>query len=339
MTLFRPVPRDVARARRALRDRLFRQAGRARAARALDAHDAARGEERYEPALWLNLVGVGLGERVRGGERTGELCVKVFVARKFPAEAVPESERLPEASDGVPTDVEGIGYPERHALEPRTRHRPVTAGLSVSLDARAVPLKNAGTLGLVVRKGSLRLALSNNHVLANENEAAPGAVVVQPGTYDGGAEADRIGVLEDLEPIAFGNKRNTMDAAVARFDDAVAVEAFIAGIGVPRGTATARLGRAVRKMGRTTALTEGVVRAVAFDARNIRYLHGLVRMDDVLVVVGTTTAFSQPGDSGSAVVEDTGRVVGLLFAGSDQATFVIPIARVLRRFGAKVAAD
>ena len=336
MTFFRPLPPQAGRAKRALRDRLFRHAARGRA-RALTAHDAARREERYEPALWLNLVGVGLGERVIGGERTGELCVKVHVARKFPLDAVPESERVPEEIDGVPTDVEGIGYPARHALTPRARHRPVIGGISLSLDANALNAPNAGTLGLVVRKGSVLLALSNNHVLANENEALPGAVVVQPGTYDGGTDADRIGALEEFEPLVFGNRRNLLDAAVARFEEGIAVEAFIEGIGVPGGAATPRLGSAVRKMGRTTALTEGVVRAVAFDARNIRYQHGLVRMDDVLVVAGTTAAFSRPGDSGSAVVDHSGRVVGLLFAGSDQATFVIPIRRVLRRFGAKVA--
>lgn len=337
MTLFRPLTPDARRARRALRDRLFRHAARTRAGRALSVHEAARREERYEPSLWLNLIGVGLGERVTDGDRTGELCLKVYVARKFPAGEVPDDERVPDSVEGLPTDVEGIGYPERHALTPRKRHRPVIGGVSIGLDASVFATPNAGTLGVVVRAGSVRLGLSNNHVLANENEAARGAAVVQPGTFDGGDYADRVGALEDFEPLRFGNRRNTMDAAVARFDDAVAVEAFIAGIGVPAGAASIRLGSAVRKMGRTTALTEGLVRAVAFDARNIRYEHGLVRMDDVFVVVGTAGAFSRPGDSGAAVVDHGGRVVGLLFAGSDQATFVIPIARVLRRFGAKVA--
>ncbi|MFY9218376.1 MAG: hypothetical protein WAO46_08475, partial [Tepidanaerobacteraceae bacterium] len=43
-----------------------------------------------------------------------------------------------------------------------------------------------------------------------------------------------------------------------------------------------------------------------------------------------TGPMAQPGDSGSIVVDENLRAVGLLFAGSDQATLINPIVNVLK---------
>ena len=93
--LFRPLGIEIARAKRELRDRLFARARSTRRASALDVHAEARAADRYDPALWLNLVGVGVGEKVTAGERTGLVCVKVYVARKFAASEVPANELVP----------------------------------------------------------------------------------------------------------------------------------------------------------------------------------------------------------------------------------------------------
>ena len=64
----------------------------------------------------------------------------------------------------------------------------------------------AGTLGCVVRDRASgeRLILSNNHVLANSNDAAPGDPIVQPGAADGGqVSQDAIAYLERFCPIQF----------------------------------------------------------------------------------------------------------------------------------------
>ena len=60
-------------------------------------------------------------------------------------------------------------------------------------------------------------------------------------------------------------------------------------------------------------------------------------MDDVMVIEGVRGSFSRPGDSGSAIVDPQGNVVGLLFAGSDTVTFAIPIRRVLQRLRVAIA--
>jgi hypothetical protein len=220
------------------------------------------------------------------------------------------------------------------AGEARRRHRPVPGGVSVSLDSEAAPFRYAGTLGAVLadrRRPALRLGLSNNHVLADENRARPGSGVIQPGSLDRGGQADRAGALDRLEPLLFENQPNRMDAAAFAFDAAVASSAEILGIGPPAGVAEPELNTLVRKTGRTTGFTEGIVRAVRFDVTNVGYDQGLVRVDDVIVIEGVRGSFSAAGDSGSAILDAGGKLVALLFAGSPEVTFAIPIARVLER--------
>jgi S1-C subfamily serine protease len=333
MAVFGPIPEAVGRAQAALRERLFPVVEQA-----IPQAMALREARRYAPSPAVNLVGVGIGEKVTSGRPTGELCVKVLVARKYPKARIRPRERIPPAVDGIPTDIEGVGYPRKLALPNRLRHRPVVGGISVGLDRTAVPYRFAGTLGAVVRDPTGALyALSNNHVLADENRAPLGSPVIQPGTLDGGESADRVGALSRFVPLRFGNRRNWMDAAIARFDPDVAAEPEILGIGRPLGIGRVALHVLVRKSGRTTGLTEGIVRAIRFDVVNVRYDQGMVRMDDTIVIRPTEGDFSRPGDSGSVVVDPQGRVVGLLFAGSDVVTFAVPIRRVLRRFGVWIA--
>jgi hypothetical protein len=323
-------------------ERLRREAPRARALRA---------RRLFRSEVPLNLVGVGVGEKVTGGLPTGRACVKVLVARKYPLGRISRAHRIPPRVDGLPTDVEEVGYaralPARPrsprpsarplqagAAEARRRHRPVPGGVSVGLGREAAPFRYAGTLGVVLadrNRSSLRLGLSNNHVLADENRAPLGSAVIQPGSLDGGRDADSAGTLDRLEPLRFENRPNRMDAAAFAFDPAIGSSAEILGIGLPAGTADPELSSVVRKTGRTSGFTEGIVRAVRFDVTNVSYDQGLVRVDDVIVIEGVKGTFSAAGDSGSAILDARGRLVALLFAGSPSVTFAIPIARILER--------
>ncbi len=333
--LYGMIPEDLVAAKNSLRDRLFRAAEKS-----MPQAFALRKTRRFQPAPGVNLVGLGIGERVTAGKRTGEMCVKVFVARKFPKGRVGAVDRIPSPIAGMSTDIEGVGYPRKFPILQRKRHRPVPGGVSVGLDFHAVDYQFAGTLGAVVsdRADPRRLyALSNNHVLADENRVGNGAGVVQPGTLDGGRNIDRVARLARFIPLRFNNRRNWMDAGIAEFDRPDGVDRSILWIGPPSGTSKPGLGLLVRKSGRTTGLTEGIVRVVNFDVFNIEYDQGMVRVDDVAVIEGTAGPFSQPGDSGSVIVDPRGRVVALLFAGSPQVTFAIPILRVLRRLGVRIA--
>jgi hypothetical protein len=330
------IPDDFAAAKEALRDRLA-----VMTEKSIPQALATRKAKRFHAAPGINLVGLGIGEKVTSRKRTGEMCVRVLVARKFPKGKISRAQQIPATINGLPTDVEAVGYPRKFQIPQRQRHRPVPGGVSVGLDLNAVDFRFAGTLGMIVSErqtpGTL-FALSNNHVLADENRVNNGAGVVQPGTLDSTGSGNGVGSLASFVPLKFDNRRNWMDAAIAAFDGGTAVDRTILEVGAPTGSAMPSLNLLVRKSGRTTGLTEGIVREIAFDVFNIEYDQGFVRMDDVIVIEGITAAFSKPGDSGSAIVDPQGRVVALLFAGSDVVTFAIPIRRILRRFKVRVAA-
>ena len=92
------------------------------------------------------------------------------------------------------------------------------------------------------------------------------------------------------------------------------------------------MGSAIQKTGRTTGLTHGTVTQIEATMR-IDYRGRSALFSGQYV----TNAFSQPGDSGSAVLDAEKRVVGLLFAGSDTVTIVNPIDGVLSALNIELA--
>ena len=91
----------------------------------------------------------------------------------------------------------------------------------------------------------------------------------------------------------------------------------------------------MRNRGRTTALTYGVVDSLSLSV-NVDYGDGIGPMTltnqiGIRVDAAHNPQFGAEGDSGSVVVDDTRRVIGLYFAGSDTGDFGVanPIAAVL----------
>jgi hypothetical protein len=233
---------------------------------------------------------------------------------------------------------------------------PVPTGVSVGH-----PDITAGTIAARVKKNVEVFILSNNHVLANVNQAAPGDPILQPGTFDGGIADDAIANLTDFQPIAFCDvffiwlicdQTNTMDAAIAKSDPGkLGVATPNGGYGAPSSTLhpaygdpsasgdenlTQLLGASVQKYGRTTGLTAGTVNTINATV-NVCYDENclnVARFSDQLIVGPGT--FSAGGDSGALVVDSQRRPVGLLFAGSDTQTIVNRIDLVLNRFGVTV---
>jgi hypothetical protein len=208
--------------------------------------------------------------------------------------------------------------------------RPVPGGVSIGHYQ-----VTAGTLGCLVRDGNERLfILSNNHVLANSNNAKAGDPILQPGPYDRGKNTGRfrIGALTTFVPIHFGerNPPNRVDAAIAETEEK-AVQAAICSVGKVAGVVRARRGLLVQKHGRTTGRTFGTI--VGTHAKLwVDYDGQLALFTEQLRIEGGRMPFSAGGDSGSLIVDTKGRAVGLLFAGSDieNITFANPIRTVLQ---------
>jgi len=212
-----------------------------------------------------------------------------------------------------------------------------------------------------VERNAETMILSNNHVLADSNNAPKDSPILQPGKYDGGQDPkDRIATLENYVPIKFIGRDNgckigkgikdmlnflvkatgsstrfkttreeepsvnLVDAAIARPLKESYVTSEILEVGVPMGVIKGNLGMPVKKSGRTTALTTGEITQVDV-AVNVQYGEGKVAM---FVGQYMTGPMCSGGDSGSVVLDNANRIVGLLFAGSDKTMVFSPIEYV-----------
>jgi hypothetical protein len=57
-----------------------------------------------------NVIGVGVGLRRRGGELLDEPALVVLVSQKVPRAQLAEGDFIPNQIDGVPVDVQEIGF-------------------------------------------------------------------------------------------------------------------------------------------------------------------------------------------------------------------------------------
>ncbi len=211
----------------------------------------------------------------------------------------------------------GKGKPPKDTIDPKARfERPVPIGVSTGNHYEC----SAGTIGARVKKRASVYALSNNHVYARENAAAPGEAVLQPGLYDTGcvySSNNEIGNLSEFVAIQFGTGDNRVDAAIAASDaDRLGKSTPANGYGTPKTQPEeAALDMAVQKYGRTTALTRGKVIGINATVR-VTYGSGTATFVDQVWVGSSKGAFIKAGDSGSLLVTDPGKApVGLLFAG------------------------
>lgn len=294
------------------------------------AMSAASGTDEYGPE---NIVGVGLGEKIRGDVLTGEPCVTVYVAAKVDSAMVAASARIPDEINGIPTDVIATG--ELHALPFKGRYRPAPGGVSVGHFKIT-----AGTLGCLVKKGGTLCILSNNHVLANTNNAAIGDPILQPGPIDGGSmPADVIAKLLQFVPIKFGGLPNKVDCAIAKVNAANLVsplEKVYGKIKLP--AVPCALNLLVKKSGRTTQFTRGRITDCNATVRVNYGPAGIATFVNQIIIQSLTPApFSQGGDSGSLIVTNsTSQPVGLLYAGSASHTIANPISAVTAALGISI---
>ena len=135
------------------------------------------------------VVGVAIGYRSFKEQVTDQLAMAVLVEQKKPVEALSAEDLIPPDVNGARTDVVEIGRLEA-LVNPRDRFRPnIPAGVSIGHY-----MVTAGTLGAIVfdRNTGEPLILSNNHVLANSNEAEIGDAILQPGPTDHGVRPDDV---------------------------------------------------------------------------------------------------------------------------------------------------
>lgn len=310
-----------------------------------------------------NVIGVGVGMKQVGFERTKQPSIIVFVKKKEREENLPRGHAIPRKFNGVATDVIEIG--RVRLLDQRTdKERPARPGISLGHYKIT-----AGTFGAVVkdRKTGEPLILSNNHILANatdgrDGRSALGDPILQPGAFDGGIEQDKIAELVRFIPLLRSAKQadcpvaagvarlgsmlvhlirpnydlhfikhtrgeNIVDAAVARPVSRDAISDDILEIGVPRGTAEAGVGQTVMKSGRSSGISSGQVTAVDVSLQvELNDSESGTFSDQVVAEM-----VSKGGDSGALVLDERQKAVGLLFAGSDKYTIFNHLSNVFAK--------
>jgi len=316
-------------------------------------------ENRNQLLTRANVVATGVGYKSSGGKKTPTLSIICSVVQKLAPSKLSPREMIPSTIGGLPTDVVQTGV--IRALQSHTaRYRPAPGGVSIGHKDIT-----AGTLGCLVKKGGEFFILSNNHVLANSNAAQVGDPILQPGPYDGGRfPDDHIANLEAFVPISFTGgpsgcstasgiagflnslakvlgsdarlqaittqaEDNLVDAAIARPLNPAEVKDEILEIGPLSGVGSGTLGMAIKKSGRTTALTTGEIQQVDVTSTVQYGENKTARFTDQLLA----GAMSQGGDSGSAVLDTNNRLIGLLFAGSDTTTIINRIEHVFSALG------
>ena len=235
------------------------------------------------------------------------------------ADLVDELKEMQTAAATVPSNGQ--------AFDPRTKTRPLTAGLSISTAAGG----GAGTLCCFVRApGSSEVfALTSEHVVP---DATKGSVVLQPSKMDGGKDADAIGEVERvIEASEFDGRAA---GALIRLS-AAGPESFVTDLpelGKLTGIATSVApGDNVAALGRSS----GLVRGKTIDVKGTMTIggpSGPIRLNDMIL----TERLSKPGDSGAPVVTEDGKLIGFIYAGSNTATVVMPIKPVLDAFNVEL---
>ncbi len=316
-----------------------------------------------------NVIGVGHGHKWVRGENTGQQAIVVLVQKKIKPTDLQRSALIPKTLGGLQTDIIEVG--DIRLLNERTEmRRPAQPGMSIGHYK-----VSAGTFGAVVRDNNTGepYILSNNHVLANltdgaDGRAAVGDIVLQPGMFDGGEQGKAVighlarfvplhrdiisprckiaQLFEDMlnkcinffqpqyriQVLRHNEQSNLVDCAIAKPLNSNDIKAEILECGLLNGIKKSHAGMMVKKSGRSSGITHSIVLATEVSVRiNVSHEEYGIFNDQVL-----TGPMSMAGDSGSLILTEDNYAVGLLFAGSEQATMFNKIEHVLNALNVSI---
>lgn len=299
-----------------------------------------------------NVVATGVGYKVAADGKTNELSVICSVTKKLSKSELGPKDLIPAQLDGIMTDVMPSGI-IRALSAHRIPHRPAPGGVSIGHTDIS-----AGTFGCVVRKNGQTYILSNNHVLADSNDALIGDAILQPGPTDGGVNpADQIAELSEFIPLHYIGSELGDSSSCSIANAGANVLNFLANIMGSHARLHAITMRpfaaenlvdaAIAKplndqdimpdifaIGAIQGIAEGELgMAVKKSGRTTEFTTGEIEQIDVTVDVQygqnrvarfndqlMSGAMSEGGDSGSAVLNSDNHMVGLLYAGSTTTT-------------------
>ena len=301
-------------------------------------------KEQRERRVWRRLpwrtgiIAVGYGAKSVDGQLTSQLAMKFFVTRKVDKTRLTQSQWVPEIADctelgwgRIPTDVVELReIPAAHGVGPGS---PI-AHFSGT----------AGTMGLRVRRGAGAeiFFLSCSHVLGVSGFAQDGDEVESPIDNNATKAIHRVGTLV---PGAFTKLRadivNPCDAALATIE--TTVQAPPPGFPNPvqfgeltKADLTTKPVRTLTRFGAVTGVKTGSTMGVigAFPLVNLPGFGSTPVVIDNLIPYQTSAA---AGDSGAAILDESGRVIGLHVGGTSTTGFALSIRAVIDALGVRPA--
>ena len=281
--------------------------------------ECSRTLDRHRDSLldYPNVVGTGVSMKFKNGEVLDRPCIVIYVTKKIPNL---KKGAIPAEIDGCPTDVVETGVPTLRSTSFPGPVCPLQPGYSIGHYK-----VTSGTLGCLVREKSGVgvskspfsdiLLLSNNHVLANNNRAKKGHSIQHPGPLNQLPLKPSLksAFLKRWKPLVRLPAVNEIDAAVAK--PIIPVSPDIKLIGIPNGLRSVNqsiIGIQVQmtgaRIGHQTATVTGPINQT-IDIPGVIGL-GTIRFLNCIA----TTAMSSPlGDSGSLLLDNDRKALGLFF--------------------------
>lgn len=272
-----------------------------------------------------NVTGLAFGHKIINGANTKEPCLKIFVKEKSSPSLLNSNDLIPKIYHGIKTDVVQSGKLSYSSL--KEKKLPMQFGYSLG----NAHVKDVGSSACLVKDkcGNLYI-LSTNHVLSYFDRLPVGTPILHPGVNDGGKYPDDlIAILSKKIPIISSPNDdkfiNHVDCAIAKVINPNLVSKEIAFLGKVTGVSDAKLNLNIKKVGRTTELTTGII--TELDA--ILTLEDSFGNDTIFHNQIITTFMSSKGDSGSLVLDNNNNAIGLLFGNGESISMVNPIKSVL----------
>ncbi|MGL5244124.1 MAG: trypsin-like peptidase domain-containing protein [Sarcina sp.] len=298
-----------------------------------------------------NVTGIAYGHKYIKGLDTKTPCLIVYVKKKLPKNKLTKHNLIPSNFLGITTDVvENVKFKISTSTPPKTkqgfyprllfRKRPLTGGYSIG----NIKSKSSGTLGGIVfdNRDETPYILSNNHVLSDESRFPLGSYILQPSagilgafTFNSVARLSKVVNLNyigdnALKKISSKNPvqkkySNIMDVALAEVKPKVSYSKEVFRVGAINGTSSVKVGDRIQKVGAFSGYTRGTVLSLHFTVvMDMRY------GNSIFINQINTTSMSEEGDSGSLVLNENNKVIGLLIGGSDGTSVITPIDVILK---------
>lgn len=276
-----------------------------------------------------NVVAVGIGLKETNGEFTEEIAFRVFVKEKKAKQELRKNEIIPEEIEGHKTDVLTPYRITNEVFVERENTkdvRPLQGGIAMGNDKAQGAY---GTLGWFARLADNSLViLTNKHVLYDETLATDTSVNKAAQAFYSKSCCCECGVVGQS---IIGIKNNTVDCAIATINGDIGTSLRITNDSTTQvfkvtGTAQAVIGNA-KKIGARSIFTKGQIVHIGDAAAAVTDSAGttiVVHPDQLIIIpaAGETyehengkKAFSNGGDSGSAILDDNNKMVGLLWGG------------------------